>query len=99
MDKYNLSVHILLQFVCSGGDTTKVIEVEADEMNRGITTLCGFPPNTKVTCSAQAGNSAGFSGFASKSVDTTSEDNDTVPCKYIFVMIKIALTTTSIPTS
>ena len=76
-----LCVQTLLQFICSGGDTTKEIEVEADEMNRGITTLCGFPPNTKVTCSAQAGNFAGFSGSVSKSVDTKSEDTDPVPCK------------------
>ena len=76
-----LYVYILLQFSCSGEDTTKETEVEADEMNRGITTLCGFPPNTKVTCSAQAGNSAGFSGSVSKSVDTESEDVDPAPCK------------------
>ena len=74
-----LQVQILLQFTCSGGDTTKEIDVEADEMNRGITTLCGFPPETKVTCSAQAGNFAGFSSSVSESVDTTSEDP--VPCK------------------
>ena len=48
-------------------------------MNRGITTLCGFPPETKVTCSAQAGNFAGFSSSVSESVDTASEDP--VPCK------------------
>ena len=50
-------------------------------MNRGIATLCGFAPNTKVTCSEQAGNFAGFSDSVSKSVDTTSENTDPVPCK------------------
>ena len=62
----------LLQCTCSNGDVTKETEVKADEMNRGSTTLCGFPPNTKVTCSAEAGNFAGFSGSVSKSVDTAS---------------------------
>ena len=84
-----MHVHILLQFNCSGGDTTKEIEVEADKMNRGITTLCGFPPNTKVTCSAQAGNSAGFSSSVSEDisvpglspVDLESKATDTTQCK------------------
>ena len=58
-------------------------------MNRGITTLCGFPPNTKVTCSAQAGNSAGFSSSVSEDisvpglspVDLESKATDTTQCK------------------
>ena len=86
VNKVTLSVHTLLQFTCSGGDTTKEIEVEADKRNRGIATLCGFPPNTKVTCSAQAGNSAGFSGFVSadiigSDVDLESKATDTAQCK------------------
>ena len=84
-----LHVYTLLQLTCSSGDTTKETEVEADEMNRGISTLCGFPPNTEVTCSAQAGNSAGFSDSVLAEisvpglgpVDLESKATDTTQCK------------------
>ena len=89
--KKNKFVHVLplLQFTCSSADTTKEIEVEPDEMYRGIATLCGFYPNTKFACSAQAGNSAGFSGFVSAEIsgpvvcsdDLESKGTDTAQCK------------------
>ena len=84
-----LHIHTFLQFKCSGGDTTEEVEVEADALNRGITTLCGFPSSTKVTCSAQAGNSAGFSSSVSEDISVPdlsavgleSKTTDTAQCK------------------
>ena len=84
-----LHIHTCLQFNCSGGDTTKEVKVEADALNRGFGSLCVFTPNTKVTCAAQAGNSAGFSDSVSAeitvpgltAVDQESKATDTAQCK------------------